>query len=94
MTPLQQIEKLRTDFLEQIMSVFERDTEIFSIEFEPEPNDYMENDPLYLSREGVLTCLDEFGNDYDDKLSEMSIEVIAYILGLIQNKKYGIYEKI
>lgn len=93
MTPLQQVEKLKVDFLDQIMSVFERDTEIFSIEFETEPNE-LDVDPLYLSRDGVLTCLDEFGNDYDDKLSELSIEVIAHILGLIQNKKYDIYEKI
>lgn len=93
MTPLQQVEKLKVDFLDQIMSVFERDTEIFSIEFETEPNE-LDVDPLYLSRDGVLTCLDEFGNDYDDKLSELSIEVVAYILGLIQNKKYDIYERV
>lgn len=93
MTPLQQVEKLKADFLDQIMSLFERDTEIFSIEFETEPND-LDVEPLYLSREGVLTCLDEFGNDYDDKLSELSIELVALILGLIKNKKYDIYEKI
>lgn len=93
MTPLKQVEKLKADFLDQIMSLFERDTEIFSIEFETEPND-INVDPLYLSRDGVLTCLDEFGNDYDEKLSAMSIETVAYILGLIQNKKYDIYEKI
>lgn len=93
MTPLKQVEKLKADFLDQIMSVFERDIEIFSIEFEPEEND-LEFNPLYLSREGVVTFLDEFGNDYDDKLSEFPIESIAHILGLIQNKKYDIYEKI
>lgn len=93
MTPLQQVEKLKADFLDQIMSVFERDTEIFSIEFETEPNE-IDVDPLYLSRDGVLTCLDEFGNDYDEKLPVMSIETVAYILGLIKNKKYDIYEKI
>lgn len=93
MTPIKQVEKLKADFLDQIMSLFERDTEIFTIEFNPEQND-LDVDPLYLSRDGVLTCLDEFGNDYEDKLSELSIEVVAYILGLIQNKKYDIYERI
>lgn len=93
MTPIKQVEKLKADFLDQIMSVFERDTNIFSIEFETEPTD-LDVDPLYLSRDGGLTCLDEFGNDYEDKLSEMSIEVVAYILGLIQNKKYDVYERI
>lgn len=93
MTPLQQVKKLKEDFLDQIMSVFEQDTEIFSIQFETEPTD-LDVEPLYLSREGVLTCLDEFGNDIDDKLSMLSIEVVAYILGLIKNKKYDIYEKI
>lgn len=93
MTPIKQVEKLKADFLDQIMSIFERDTEIFSIEFETEPND-LDVDPLYLSREGVLTCLDEFGNDYDEKLSAMSIEVVAMILTLIQNKKFDKYETI
>jgi hypothetical protein len=93
MTPIKQVEELKTDFLDQIMSIFERDIEIFSVEFETEPND-LNIDPLYLSRDGVLTCLDEFGNDYDVKLSAMSIEVVAYILTVIQNKKFDVYEKI
>lgn len=93
MTPLQQVEKLKVDFLDQIMSLFEQESETFSIEFEPEPND-LDIEPAILTREGVLTCIDEFGNDYDDKLSELSIEVVALILNLIKNKKYDIYEKI
>lgn len=93
MTPIKQVEKLKEDFLDQIMSVFERDTDIFSIEFETEPDD-IDIEPLYLSRDGILTCLDEFGNDYDDKLSELSIEVVAYILTLILSKKYDVYERV
>lgn len=93
MTPIKQVEKLKADFLDQIMSLFERDTEIFTIEFNPEQND-LDVDPLYLSRDGVLTCVDEFGNDYEEKLSAMSIDVAALILTLIQNKRFDVYERI
>lgn len=93
MTPIKQVEKLKADFLDQIMSLFEQDIETFSIEFNPEPND-LDIEPLYLSREGVLTCLDEFGNDYDEKLSAMSIDVVALVLTLIQSKRFDVYEKI
>ena len=93
MTPIKQVSKLREDFIDQINSVFENNTEIFSIEFFPEEND-VGIEPAYLTKDAVLTCVDEFGNDYDNVLTDMSIDVIAVILTLIQGKKYSIYERI
>ena len=93
MTPTKQVNKLKEDFMDQINSVFNADSDIFSIEFEPEEND-IDIEPAYLTRDGVLTCVDEFGNDYDEELDTMSIEVVALLLTLIQGKKYSVYERI
>lgn len=93
MTPIEQIGKLKTDFIDRIDNVFNQDDEIFSIEFESEEND-LDIEPAYLTRDGVLTLLDEFSNEIDEKLEAMSIEVVAIILTLIQNKKYTVYERI
>jgi hypothetical protein len=96
MTPIQQINQLKTNFLFRIQNLFNQDPDIFSIEFDPEPLDDEEIDieVLYLSRDGVLTTLDEFSNEIDDKLDALTIEVVAYILTLIENKKYSVYERI
>lgn len=93
MTPSKQVKELRKDFIDQINSLFEDEFDIQSIEFEPEENE-IGIDPMLLNRDGVLTCIDEFGNDYEEKLDEMSIEVIALILTLIQGKKYTVSERI
>lgn len=93
MTPSKQVENIKIDFLDQINSIFEKDNSIFSIEFEPVENDY-NIEPTILTVDGVLTCIDEFGNDYDEKLSQMSIEIIALILTLILTEKYNVYERI
>lgn len=93
MTPIQQIEELKVTFLDRIQILFNNDPDIFSIEFESEEND-LDIDPAYLTRDGVLTLMDEFSNEIDEKLEAMSIEVVAYILTLIQIKKYTVYERI
>ena len=93
MTPIQQIEELKVTFLDRIQILFNNDPDIFSIEFESEEND-LDIDPDYLTRDGVLTLMDEFSNEIDEKLEAMTIEVVAYILTLIQNKKYTVYERI
>jgi len=93
MTPIQQIEELKVNFLDRIQILFNNDPDIFSIEFESEEND-LDIDPAYLTRDGVLTLMDEFSNEIDEKLEAMTIEVVAYILTLIQNKKYTVYERI
>lgn len=93
MTPIEQVSQMRENFLSSISSLFYHDQTIFSIEFEPEEND-LDIEPIYLTQDDILTTLDEFGNEIDEKLTAMSVEVIAYILTLIQNNKYTVYERI
>jgi hypothetical protein len=96
MTPIQEVQQLKDNFLSSISGLFYHDQTIFSIEFEDleSVETELDIDPIYLTQDDILTTLDEFGNEIDDKLTSMPIEVIAYILTLIQNKKYTVYERI
>jgi hypothetical protein len=87
-TCIEQVNDLRQSFLKEIDEFFS-DNNIISIDFEPKEND-LDIDPASLTNEGALTVIDEFGNDYDIKLSTMSIDVIALILDLIHDRKYDI----
>jgi len=92
MTPIKQLASLRLDFLTQINAYFEQNPEVFSIEFEPVVN-HLDIEPTILSSDGTLVLLDEHGNDSDVKLTDLSIDVIAVILNLIQTKNFDVYEK-
>jgi len=93
MTPIEEVQQLKDNFLSSISGLFYHDQTIFSIEFKSEENDLGIN-PVYLTQDDVLTLADEFGSEIDEKITAMSVEVIAYILTLIQNNKYTVYERI
>lgn len=87
-TPIEEVEELRLRFLREI-EVFFTENEIKSIDFEPVEND-LEIDPITLTDQGILTSVDEFGNDYDEKLNTLPIQTVALILNLIHNRNYEI----
>ena len=93
MTPIEEVQQLKDSFLSSISGLFYHDQTIFSIEFDSEEND-LGIDPTYLTQDDVLTLTDEFGKETDEKITAMSIEIVAYILFLIQNEKYTVYERI
>lgn len=93
MTPIKQLASLRLDFLTQINTYFEQHPEVYSIEFEPVEN-HLDIEPTILSSDGTLVLLDEDGNDSDVKLTDMSIDVMALLLTLIQTKNFEVYEKV
>lgn len=88
MTPIEDLEKLRLDYLKEI-ELFFSENNIKEIGFEPVENN-LNIDPAALTNEGVITFLDEFGNDYDEKINTLGVEIVALILTLIQGHKYDI----
>lgn len=88
MTPNETLEQLRTTYLKDI-DLFFSENNIKEIEFEPEEND-LDIDPIVLTDEGILTLVDEFGNDYDEKINTLPIQTVAHILTLIETRKYDI----
>jgi len=88
MTPNETLENLRITYLKDI-ELFFTENNIKEIEFEPEEND-LDIEPIVLTDQGVLTLVDEFGNDYDEKLNTLSILTVAHILTLIETRKYDI----
>jgi len=88
MTPNETLEQLRKTYLKDI-DLFFSENNIKEIEFETEEND-LDIEPIVLTDQGVLTLVDEFGNDYDEKINTLSIEVVAHILTLIETRKYDI----
>ncbi len=87
-TPIEKVEILRMDFLKEI-ELFFKENDIKEIEFEVEPND-IDTDLVSLSNQGILGCVDEFGNEYDEKLNELNVMVIAHVLTLIHDRKFDV----
>lgn len=89
-TCIEQLEELRQKFLKEIDEFF-TENNINSIDFEPVEND-LNLDPITLTDQGILTLIDEFGNDYDEKFNTLPIQTVALILDLIHDRKYDISE--
>lgn len=86
MTPVEHLEKLRLDYLKEI-NLFFFENNFKEIEFEPEENN-LDVEPYSLNDEGVLTLIDDSGNDYDEQINTLRVEYVALILTLIQTNKY------
>ena len=88
MTPNEHLEKLRQDYLKEI-DLFFSENNMREIEFEPEENN-LEIEPISLNDVGILTLVDEFGNDYDEKLNTLPVQIVAHILTLIHLRRFDI----
>ena len=86
MTPNEHLNKLRQDYLKDIKLFFEENN-LKEIEFKPIPNE-LGIEPYTLNDDGILSLVDENGNDSDYVLRDMSIEIVAHILTLIQTSAY------
>jgi len=88
MTPNEHLEKLRLDYLKEI-ELFFTENNMKEIEFEPDEND-LDIEPIVLTDAGVLTLVDEFGNDYDEKLNTLPVQIVAHILTLLHLRRFDI----
>jgi hypothetical protein len=88
MTPNEHLEKLRLDYLKEI-ELFFTENNMKEIEFEPEEND-LDIEPIGLTDSGILTLVDEFGNDYDEKLNTLPVQIVAHILTLLHLRRFDI----
>ena len=90
MTPNEQLEKLRKDYLKDI-ELFFQEKNLKSINFHPVKND-LGVDFSILDDKGLVTVLDESGNDEEIIISELNVEAIGHMLTLIQTSAYDISE--
>jgi len=88
MTPNEYLEKLRLDYLKEI-DLFFSDNNMREIEFEPEEND-LDIEPISLNDVGILTLVDELGNDYDEKLNTLPVQTVAHILTMLHLRRFDI----
>ena len=88
MTPNEHLEKLRQDYLKEIELMFSENN-MKEVEFEPEEND-LGFEPIGLTDEGVLTSVDEFGNDYDEQLNTLPVQIVAHILTMLHLRRFDI----
>jgi hypothetical protein len=88
MTPNEHLEKLRLDYLKEI-ELFFTENNMKEIEFEPEEND-LDIEPIVLTDSGILTLVNKFGNDYDEKLNTLPVQIVAHILTLIHLRRFDI----
>ena len=88
MTPNEHLERLRLDYLKEI-ELFFTENNMKEIEFEPDEND-LDIEPIVLTDTGILTLVDEFGNDYDEKLNTLPVQIVAHILTLLHLRRFDI----
>ena len=93
MKPYEYMKQLRQDYIDQINEFFEKNDTILTISINDCPEDLGTEIDL-VSRDGTVTLIDEFNNDYDVELNDQDIATIAFLLTCILTKNYEVYENI